>query len=79
MCNQNPRRCAGDGRFEVIGQSAASSEPCERPFDHPSSRQDLERGRPIREGAGMKGASNSHSESVRSPAYRSRRADSDAE
>lgn len=42
MRDQNPRRCAGDGRFEILGQSAASSEPGEGSFDNPSPWQNLE-------------------------------------
>jgi hypothetical protein len=40
--DENPGRCAGNGRFEVLGQSAASSEPGECALDEPSSRQNFE-------------------------------------
>ena len=42
MGDKHPRRCAGNGCFKIFCQSTASSEPCERPLDHPPTRQNFE-------------------------------------
>ena len=42
MGDEEPGGGAGDGCLEVLGEAAASSEPREGAFDHPSARQELE-------------------------------------
>ncbi len=40
--DQEPRLGAFDGFLEVFGETSVASEPCERPFDDPSSGQQHE-------------------------------------
>ena len=42
MGDEDPSLGGGDGFLPVLGQAAASSQPCEGSFDDPSARQDLE-------------------------------------
>jgi hypothetical protein len=53
VCSKSPEHDADHGKanegsngcrvaFEVAGQTAIATDPCERPFDNPSFRQDLE-------------------------------------
>ncbi len=48
MGNHDPRLGRSDGTFDILGQSAASSEPGECPFDNPSTRQNREAFRLVR-------------------------------
>ena len=42
MGDEDPGNRACDGDLEVLGEPAASHEPCERSLDNPSARQNLE-------------------------------------
>ena len=42
MGDEDPCNGACDGGLEVLGEPAASIEPCERSLDNPSARQNLE-------------------------------------
>ena len=40
--DESPSNFAGDGRFEILCQSATAAEPCEGSFNDPSAGQDFE-------------------------------------
>ena len=42
MGDERPGNGAGDGRFEILCQSATATEPCESTFDDPSAGQNFE-------------------------------------
>ena len=42
MGDEEPRRCAGDGSLEVLGEAATAAKPGKGALDDPSPRQELE-------------------------------------
>ncbi len=42
MGNERPGNSAGDGRFEILCQSATTADPCKSSFDDPSAGQNFE-------------------------------------
>jgi hypothetical protein len=42
MSDENPGDSTCDGGLKVLGEPAASIEPCERSLDNPSARRNLE-------------------------------------
>ena len=42
MCDEEPSLCRGDGFLPILGEPAASSEPCEGALDDPSAGDQFE-------------------------------------